>query len=329
MRTSNFIQSPYVDMKLLTNDEFQEYKNHSCQEYVRQGKTFNYNKMVLLNKRYLEPKSEEELETLPSHSPEQVSTAGNSTQPATQSDDAAISQQEYNVDMNESNSDNAPTVDIGDNLSSSINTSNIQEAENQNDDSQQASNISMTAPPADPVPVNNVIQGSENVKGQVEKTNVKGQVEKTSMMRPYICIHCKKGYTTKYSRNRHISQMHNNDWKSPQKKDVKRLQNPKKKPAVVKISVPKTSKTNSVFLPVPVPTPVPVQVKYPKPVESMKDLLNRKPPVKNLKKRHRMNLEDSDDETDNLEPPAKSYITSRRGPRRSKNNDDEDGYKSL
>ena len=96
MRTYNFIQSPYVDMKLLTNDEFQEYKNHSCQEYVRQGKTFNYNKMVLLNKRYLEPKSEEELETLPSHSPEQVSTAGNLSQPATQSDDAAISQQEYN-----------------------------------------------------------------------------------------------------------------------------------------------------------------------------------------------------------------------------------------
>ena len=74
---------------------------------------------------------------------------------------------------------------------------------------------------------------------------------------------------------------------------------------------------------------MPVQVKYPKPVESMKDLLNRKPPVKNLKKRHRINLEDSDDETDNFEPPAKSYVTSRRGPRRSKNNDDEDGYKSL
>ena len=316
MRTSNFIQSPYVDMKLLTNDEFQEYKNHSCQEYVRQGKTFNYNKMVLLNKRYLEPKSEEDLETLPSHSLEQVSTAGNSTQPATQSDDAATSQQEYNVDMNESNSDNVPAVNIGDNLSSSINTSNIQEAENQNDDSQQASNISMMAPPADPVPVNNVIQGSENVKGQVKKI---------SIMRPYICSYCKKGYTTKYSMNRHISQMHNNDWKPPQKKDLKRLQNPKKKPAFVKNSVPKTSKAKSVFLPVPVPTPVPVQVKYPKPVESMKDLLNRKPPVKNLKKRHRMDLEDSDDESDNLEPPAKSYITSRR----SKNNDDEDGYKSL
>ena len=121
--------------------------------------------------------------------------------------------------------------------------------------------------------------------------------------------------------------MHNNDW--TKKKDVKRLQNPKKKPAFVKKSVPKTSKAKSVFLPVPVPTPVPVQVKYPKPVESMKDLLNRKPVDKNPKKRHRMNLEDSDDETDNLEPPAKSYITSRRGPRRSKNNDDEDGYKSL
>ena len=315
MRTSNFIQSPYVDMKLLTNDEFQEYKNHSCQEYVRQGKTFNYNKMVLLNKRYLEPKSEEDLETLPSHSLEQVSTAGNSTQPATQSDDAATSQQEYNVDMNESNSDNVPAVNIGDNLSSSINTSNIQEAENQNDDdSQQASNISMMAPPADPVPVNNVIQGSENVKGQVKKI---------SIMRPYICSHCKKGYTTKYSMDRHISQIHNNDW--TKKKDVKRLQNLKKKPAFVKKSVPKTSKAKSVFLPVPVPTPVPVQVKYPKPVESMKDLLNRKPVDKNPKKRHRMNLEDSDDESDNLEPPAKSYITSRR----SKNNDDEDGYKSL
>ena len=313
MRTSNFIQSPYVDMKLLTNDEFQEYKNHSCQEYVRQGKTFNYNKMVLLNKRYLEPKSEEDLETLPSHSLEQVSTAGNSTQPASQSDDAATSQQEYNVDMNESNSDNVPAVNIGDNLSSSINTSNIQEAENQNDDSQQASNISMMAPPADPVPVNNVIQGSENVKGQVKKI---------SIMRPYICSHCKKGYTTKYSMNRHISQMHNNDW--TRKKDVKRLQNPKKKPAFVKKSVPKTSKAKSVFLPVPVPTPVPVQVKYPKPVESMKDLLNRKPVDKNPKKRNRMNLEDSD-ESDNLEPPAKSYITSRR----SKNNDDEDGYNSL
>ena len=40
--------------------------------------------------------------------------------------------------------------------------------------------------------------------------------------------------------------MHNNDW--TKKKDVKRLQNLKKKPAFVKKSVPKTSKAKSVFL---------------------------------------------------------------------------------
>ena len=96
-------------MKLLTNDEFQEYKNHNCQEYVRQGKTFNYNKMALLNKRYLEPKSEEQLETSASQSPEEGDTAGNLTTVA-QNDDSAISQQENNVDMNDSNSDNVQAV---------------------------------------------------------------------------------------------------------------------------------------------------------------------------------------------------------------------------
>ena len=47
MTKSSKFQSPYLEMKLLTNDEFQEYKNHSCKEYVRQGKTFKYDKDLL------------------------------------------------------------------------------------------------------------------------------------------------------------------------------------------------------------------------------------------------------------------------------------------
>ena len=325
MKSSKFIQSPYLEMKLMTNDEFQEYKNHSCEEYVRQGKTFNYNKMALLNQRYLEPKSEEELETSALQSPEQENTAGDLTDPAPQNADIAISQQVDNVDMADSNSDDVQSVqrsinaDDDDDAEASINTSNIQEAESNQNDSQQEPNLSMTQPLADPVPAKNVIQGPKNFKRQVENPK----------MKPYICSHCNKGYTTNYSMKRHISQVHNNDWKSPQKKDVKRLQNVKKKSVFVKNAVPKSAKAKSVFVPVPVPTPVPVHVKYPKPIATMKDLLNRKPAVKNPRKRNRINLEESDDERENLEPPAKSYITSRRATRRSKNNDDEDGYKSL
>ena len=316
-------------MKLLTNDEFQEYKNHNCQEYVRQGKTFNYNKMALLNKRYLEPKSEEQLETSASQSPEQGDTAGNLTTVA-QNDDSAISQQENNVDMNDSNSDNVQAVqsiNTDDNSPASINTSNIQEAENQND-SQQAANISMTTPPADPIPAKNVIQGKKKFRGQVVSSPI---------IKPYICSQCNKGYRTNYTLRRHISQIHNNDWKPPQKKDVKRLQNSKKKSVFVKNAVPKTTQGKTVFLPVPVPTPVSVPVKYPKPVEHIHDLVNSKPttssaPVKKARKRNRDILEESDDEFDNLEPPAKSFIKSRRPTRRSKNNDDDDdqaGYNSF
>ena len=170
-------------MKLLTNDEFQEYKNHNCQEYVRLGKTFNYNKMALLNKRYLEPKSEEQLETSASQSPEQADTAGNSAEPVSQNDDAVISQQENNVDMNDSNSDNVQAVssiNIDDNTPASINTSNIQEAKNEND-SQQASNTSMTLPPAGPVTAGNVIQGKKNFKGQVISSPI---------IKPFICTQC-------------------------------------------------------------------------------------------------------------------------------------------
>ena len=325
MRTSNFIQSPYVDMKLLTNDEFQEYKNHSCQEYVRQGKTFNYNKMALLNKRYLEPKSEQELETSASQSPEQTDTAGNSAEPVSQNDDAVISQQENNVDMNDSNSDNVQAVssiNIDDNTPASINTSNIQEAKNEND-SQQGTNTSMTLPPADPVTAGNVIQGKKKFKGQIISSPI---------IKPYICSHCNKGYTTSFTLKRHISQIHNNDWKPPQKKDVKRLQNPNKKPVSVKNVLPKSTKDKTVFLPIPVPTPV--SVKYPTPVEEIHDLTNRKPKKvsaqnSNSRKRTRKILEESDDEYDNLEPPAKSFVKSKRAPTRSKNNDDEEGYNSL
>ena len=316
-------------MKLLTNDEFQEYKNHNCQEYVRQGKTFNYNKMALLNKRYLEPKSEEQLETSASQSPEEGDTAGNLTTVA-QNDDSAISQQENNVDMNDSNSDNVQAVqsiNTDDNSPASINTSNIQEAGNQND-SQQAANISMTTPPADPIPAKNVIQGKKKFRGQDVSSPI---------IKPYICSQCNKGYRTNYTLRRHISQIHNNDWKPPQKKDVKRLQNSKKKSVFVKNAVPKTTQGKTVFLPVPVPTPVSVPVKYPKPVEHIHDLVNSKPttssaPVKKARKRNRDILEESDDEFDNLEPPAKSFIKSRRPTRRSKNNDDDDdqaGYNSF
>ena len=314
-------------MKLLTNDEFQEYKNHNCQEYVRQGKTFNYNKMALLNKRYLEPKSEEQLETSASQLPEEANTAGDLTTVA-QNDDSAISQQENNVDMNDSNSDNVQAVqsiNTDDNTPASINTSNIQEAENPND-SQQAANISMTTPPADPIPAKNVIQGKKKFRGQdVSSPKIK----------PYICSQCNKGYRTNYTLRRHISQIHNNDWKPPQKKDVKRLQNSKKKPVFVKNAVPKTTQGKTVFLPVPVPTPVSVPVKYPKPVEHIHDLVKSKPttssaPVKKARKRNRDILEESDDEFDNLEPPAKSFIKSRRPTRRSKNNDDDEaGYNSF
>ena len=314
-------------MKLLTNDEFQEYKNHNCQEYVRLGKTFNYNKMALLNKRYLEPKSEEELETPALQSPEQGNSAGNLTDPPTQNDDAAaISQQENNVDMNDSNSDNVQAVqsiNTDDNTPASINTPNIQEAENQND-SQQAANISMTTPPADPIPAKNVIQGKKKFRGQVVSSPI---------IKPYICSQCNKGYTTNYTLRRHISQVHNNDWKSPQKKDVKRLQKFKKKSVSVKNAVPKSTK---VFLPVPVPTPVSVPVKYPKPVEYIHDLVNRKPttssaPDKKARKRNRDILEESDDEFDNLEPPAKSFIKSKRPTRKLKITDDDDeaGYNSI
>jgi len=315
-------------MKLLTNDEFQEYKNHNCQEYVRQGKTFNYNKMALLNKRYLEPKSEEQLETSASQSPEEGNTAGNLTTVA-ENDDSAISQQENNVDMNDSNSDNVQAVqsiNTDDNTPASINTSNIQEAESQND-SQQAANISMTTPPADPIPAKNVIQGKKKFRGQVVSSPV---------IKPYICSQCNKGYTTNYTLRRHISQVHNNDWKPPQKKDVKRLQNSKKKSVSVKNAVPKTTKGKTVFIPVPVPTPVSVPVKYPKPVEHIHDLVNRKPttssaPDKKARKRNRDILEESDDEFDNLEPPAKSFIKSKRPTRKLKINDDDDeaGYNSI
>ena len=268
MRTSKFIKSPYLEMKLLTNDEFQQYKNHNCQEYVRQGKTFNYDKMALLNKRYLEPKSEQELETSASQSPEQADTAGNSAEPVSQNDDAVISQQENNVDMNDSNSDNVQAVssiNIDDNTPASINTSNIQEAKNEND-SQQGTNTSMTLPPADPVTAGNVIQGKKKFKGQIISSPI---------IKPYICSHCNKGYTTSFTLKRHISQIHNNDWKPSQKKDVKRLQNPNKKPVSVKNVLPKSTKDKTVFLPIPVPTPV--SVKYPKPVEQIHDLVNRKP----------------------------------------------------
>ena len=326
MRTSKFIKSPYLEMKLLTNDEFQQYKNHNCQEYVRQGKTFNYDKMALLNKRYLEPKSEQELETSASQSPEQTDTAGNSAEPVSQNDDAVISQQENNVDMNDSNSDNVQAVssiNIDDNTPASINTSNIQEAKNEND-SQQGTNTSMTLPPADPVTAGNVIQGKKKFKGQIISSPI---------IKPYICSHCNKGYTTSFTLKRHISQIHNNDWKPSQKKDVKRLQSPNKKPVSVKNVLPKSTKDKTVFLPIPVPTPV--SVKYPTPVEEIHDLTNRKPKKvsaqnSNSRKRTRKILEESDDEYDNLEPPAKSFIESRRPTRRSKNNDDDEaGYNSF
>ena len=325
MRTSKFIKSPYLEMKLLTNDEFQQYKNHNCQEYVRQGKTFNYDKMALLNKRYLEPKSEQELETSASQSPEQTDTAGNSAEPVSQNDDAVISQQENNVDMNDSNSDNVQAVssiNIDDNTPASINTSNIQEAKNEND-SQQGTNTSMTLPPADPVTAGNVIQGKKKFKGQIISSPI---------IKPFICSHCNKGYTTSFTLKRHISQIHNNDWKPSQKKDVKRLQNPNKKPVSVKNVLPKSTKDKTVFLPIPVPTPV--SVKYPTPVEEIHDLTNRKPKKvsaqnSNSRKRTRKILEESDDEYDNLEPPAKSFVKSKRAPTRSKNNDDEEGYNSL
>ena len=56
-------QSPMKVMRMMTDNEYQDYKNHNCQEYVSQGRVFNYDKMDMLNKKYSEPKSDVELET--------------------------------------------------------------------------------------------------------------------------------------------------------------------------------------------------------------------------------------------------------------------------
>ena len=322
--TSKSIQSPYLEMKLMTNDEFQEYKNHSCEEYVRQGITFNYDKMALLNKKYLEPKSEEELETSASQSLEQENTAGNLTEPTLQNADIAISQHADNVDTPaDSNSDDVQSVNTSINTDDSqipINTSNIQETEQNKNDSQHVTNLSMTTPPADPAPATNVIQGVKNVSGQVQKPKLK----------PFVCRFCNKGYATNYTMNRHISQYHNNDLSGAPQKSVKRLQNSNNVKSIAKKNVKSNANAKSVFVLVPVPmpapataipSPVPVAVKNPQPVVVSK----------NVKKRKRFKITESDDENDEEEPPSKSFITSRpntRSTRRSQKND-EDEYHTF
>lgn len=317
MTSSKLIQSPYLEMKLLTNDEFQEYKNHSCEEYVRQGITFNYDKMAILNKKYLEPKSEEELQTPPSQSLEQENTAGVLTEPAPQNADIAISQHADNVDKTtESNFDDVQSVQTSINNDDSqipINPSNTQEAEQNKNDSQQATNLSMTTPPTESAPAMNVIQGVKNVKGQL----------KNPKLRPFVCIYCNRGYATNWTMKRHISQVHNNDLDAGIKKNVKRLQNTK--------NAKSNAKDQSVFVPVPIPMPVPAK-SIPTPAPA--SVKNFQPTVdtKKVKKRKRIQVTESDFEDDDQEPPTKSFVRSRpitRSTRRSQKNDDKDEYNTI
>ena len=317
MMSSKSIQSPYLEMKLMTNDEFQEYKNHSCEEYVRQGITFNYDKMALLNKKYLEPKSEEELQTSPSQSLQQENAAGDLTNSALQNADIAISQHADNVDTpDESNFDDAQSVNPSINTDDSqipINPSNTQEADENKNDSQQVTNLSMTTPPTESAPATNVIQGVKIAREQIHKPKLK----------PFICRYCNKGYTTNFTMKRHISSAHNNDLTVGNKKSVKRLQNGK--------TVKSNANDKSVFVPVPVPMPVPTKsIPTPAPVA----VKNSQPTavIKNEKKRKRYKILESDDEDAALEPPSKSFIRSRpntRSTTRSKKNDDKDEYHTI
>ena len=291
MKSSKFIQSPYLEMKLLTNDEFQEYKNHSCQEYVKQGKQFNYDKMALLNKKYLEPKLDEQPETASSQSLEQENTAGDDlTDPTSQNDDIAISQQTDNADATDLNSVDAQrSINADDEVRS--NPSITQEPE-QNKNESQDSNLSMPTPPADTASAKNVIQGNEMFARPEDKTVSRPQ---------HICSHCNAGLSTPYSLRRHIGTVHTKDWKSPYKRDKK----------------DKNATSKSVILPLPVPMPVFAQNNVKTKPASMPV------PVKNPKKRDRITMQSSDDDDDDLQPPSKSFVRSKR------KNDDEDGYRSF
>ena len=319
MKSTKSIQSPYKEMKLLSNEEFQEYKNHSCEEYVRKGLTFNYDKMALLNKKYLEPKSEEELETPTSQPLEEENAAGHLTEPALQNADIAISQQADNVDTSNSNSDDVQSVHTSINTDDTqippINSSNTQEADENKNDSQQVTNLSMTTPPTETASATNVIQSEKNVKGQ----------DQTPILKPFICSYCNRGYSTKWTLKRHITQAHNNDLDPYPKKTVKKLQKTK--------NVKSNANDKSVFLPVPIPMPVPAKaISTPVPAsvkKSQPDVVKNN--NNNVKKRKRMNIYD-DDENDDIEPPSKSLITSKRvtrSTRRSQKNDDKDEYNTF
>ena len=344
MTKSSKFQSPYLEMKLLTNDEFQEYKNHSCKEYVRQGKTFKYDKMDLLNKKYLEPKLDEQPETTTVQSPEQQNAAGDLTD-SPSSQNADIAQQDDNsdatVDLNSADAQRSINVDDGDNAddAQSITTpSIIEEPEQNKNDSLQDDNLSMPTSPADTARVKNVIQGKKNVTRPASRP----------IFRPHICSQCNNGFTTDYSLRRHIGTVHNKDWvRSSYKKKGKEVNNNKSVFVPLPVPMPVLAKNNVKTKSVPMPTTAKNVKKRSRKFMESDDDVDLQPPPKsfiestrkktksapiptavNVKKRSR-NLMDSDDDDYYLQPPSKSYIQSGKSTRKStrKKDDEEEEYR--
>ena len=217
-------QSPMKVMRLLTDSEYQNYISHDCQQYAAQGRTFNYNKMDMLNKKYSEPKLDEELETAKSQpAADATNTTEVSADDANFNNEVADSEPAH-VDLNSEESHDLPKMS----------DSNLDE---QPESNQNEFDNNTTVPQVPSLPV-------ENLNGRMNKLIQNPppplpQPLQYQEKKPFKCERCNKNFTTGYTLRRHIGTIHDQNWISPHITKNKKKKNSK-----------------SVLLPLAVPMPV-------------------------------------------------------------------------
>ena len=264
--------SPMKVMRMLTDSEYQDYISHDCQQYAAQGRTFNYNKMDMINKKYSEPKLNGELETAKSQPDADVANTTDVKADAAISNNAASDLQPSHADLNSEAHDLSKMSD-----------SNLDDHTelNQNEFDNNTT-IAQVTPPA--------MNSNERMNKPIQKQQQQQQPPQQQQLlqqekKPFKCVRCSKNFTTAYSMKRHIGTVHDNNWTSPYKS--------------------KNKNNKSVLLPLPVPMPVATSSPRKRNFKVFENDMNdfsdtEEPPIKSQKFKGKRRINPEEDEYDTI-----------------------------
>ena len=177
-------------MRMLTDNEYQSYKNHNCQDFVSKGIVFNYNKMDEVNKKYSEAHSDKLANASPEtpsfQSPDDLKSASQSLEssiPIAPSSDTISGALSAPADRKEELKSK-----MADTIEQVLTDENL--TKNNDDSVSNAEKI-----PLDDAATHSAGQSSEELP----------RTSKIPIPKKFFCELCGSNFTKKYSLKRHIT----------------------------------------------------------------------------------------------------------------------------